>query len=268
MGAPGSAARSLAAASAGVLVNAAPAKEPAITGARSPETPAERQGHPGGAGHPAATAAISRHPVLNDPKNVGPAGHAHRVGEHHEADRADDLGSCGGWPWAVPSADTASAPKRDRRGTDGYAEHLIRPSAALSASRKVSEEDRLLSQLLEDRSMPQPSSPGDPGRVGREALPGGVDRHLCSPHGCGFLGPFRATGEGSARDGPRCRCGARGGAGEARPSRLEPGGADQESDASHRSQRHQDVFTPDQKREIITRLTNAMVEIEGENMRP
>ncbi|MCB0896572.1 MAG: tautomerase family protein [Nocardioidaceae bacterium] len=29
-----------------------------------------------------------------------------------------------------------------------------------------------------------------------------------------------------------------------------------------------DVFTPDQKREIITRLTNAMVEIEGENMRP
>ncbi len=29
-----------------------------------------------------------------------------------------------------------------------------------------------------------------------------------------------------------------------------------------------DVFTPDQKREIITRLTSALVEIEGENMRP
>lgn len=29
-----------------------------------------------------------------------------------------------------------------------------------------------------------------------------------------------------------------------------------------------DVFSPDQKREIITRLTDAMVEIEGENMRP
>lgn len=29
-----------------------------------------------------------------------------------------------------------------------------------------------------------------------------------------------------------------------------------------------DVFTPDQKREIITRLTDAMVEVEGENMRP
>jgi 4-oxalocrotonate tautomerase len=29
-----------------------------------------------------------------------------------------------------------------------------------------------------------------------------------------------------------------------------------------------DVFTPEQKREIITRLTDAMVEIEGENMRP
>ena len=30
----------------------------------------------------------------------------------------------------------------------------------------------------------------------------------------------------------------------------------------------QDVFTPDQKREIIERLTDAMVSIEGENMRP
>jgi 4-oxalocrotonate tautomerase len=29
-----------------------------------------------------------------------------------------------------------------------------------------------------------------------------------------------------------------------------------------------DVFTPEQKSEIITRLTAAMVEIEGENMRP
>lgn len=29
-----------------------------------------------------------------------------------------------------------------------------------------------------------------------------------------------------------------------------------------------DVFTPDQKRQIITRLTAALVEIEGENMRP
>ena len=29
----------------------------------------------------------------------------------------------------------------------------------------------------------------------------------------------------------------------------------------------EDVFTPDQKREIIERLTDAMVEIEGENMR-
>ncbi|GGN10569.1 MULTISPECIES: tautomerase family protein [Terrabacter] len=29
-----------------------------------------------------------------------------------------------------------------------------------------------------------------------------------------------------------------------------------------------DVFTPEQKREIITRLTDAMVEVEGENMRP
>ena len=29
----------------------------------------------------------------------------------------------------------------------------------------------------------------------------------------------------------------------------------------------QDVFTPDQKREIIERLTDAMVSIEGENMR-
>jgi 4-oxalocrotonate tautomerase len=29
-----------------------------------------------------------------------------------------------------------------------------------------------------------------------------------------------------------------------------------------------DVFSPDQKREIITRLTDALVEIEGENMRP
>jgi 4-oxalocrotonate tautomerase len=30
----------------------------------------------------------------------------------------------------------------------------------------------------------------------------------------------------------------------------------------------EDVFSPDQKREIITRLTDAMVAIEGENMRP
>lgn len=30
----------------------------------------------------------------------------------------------------------------------------------------------------------------------------------------------------------------------------------------------EDVFTPEQKREIITRLTEAMVGIEGENMRP
>lgn len=29
-----------------------------------------------------------------------------------------------------------------------------------------------------------------------------------------------------------------------------------------------DVFTPEQKREIITSLTDAMVRIEGENMRP
>lgn len=29
-----------------------------------------------------------------------------------------------------------------------------------------------------------------------------------------------------------------------------------------------DVFTPEQKREIITNLTDAMVGIEGENMRP
>jgi 4-oxalocrotonate tautomerase len=28
------------------------------------------------------------------------------------------------------------------------------------------------------------------------------------------------------------------------------------------------VFTPDQKREIVERLTDAMVSIEGENMRP
>jgi len=29
-----------------------------------------------------------------------------------------------------------------------------------------------------------------------------------------------------------------------------------------------DVFTPEQKRDIITRLTDALVTIEGENMRP
>lgn len=29
-----------------------------------------------------------------------------------------------------------------------------------------------------------------------------------------------------------------------------------------------DVFSPEQKREIITKLTDAMVEVEGENMRP
>ncbi len=30
----------------------------------------------------------------------------------------------------------------------------------------------------------------------------------------------------------------------------------------------EDVFTPDQKRQIVERLTEAMVTIEGENMRP
>lgn len=30
----------------------------------------------------------------------------------------------------------------------------------------------------------------------------------------------------------------------------------------------EDVFSPDQKREIIERLTDAMVEVEGESMRP
>ena len=30
----------------------------------------------------------------------------------------------------------------------------------------------------------------------------------------------------------------------------------------------EDVFTPQQKREMIEKLTEAMVEIEGENMRP
>ena len=30
----------------------------------------------------------------------------------------------------------------------------------------------------------------------------------------------------------------------------------------------EDVFTPDQKREIIERLTDAMVSIDGENLRP
>ena len=30
----------------------------------------------------------------------------------------------------------------------------------------------------------------------------------------------------------------------------------------------EDVFSSDQKREIIERLTDAMVEVEGENMRP
>ena len=30
----------------------------------------------------------------------------------------------------------------------------------------------------------------------------------------------------------------------------------------------EDVFTPEQKHQIITKLTNALVEIEGENMRP
>jgi 4-oxalocrotonate tautomerase len=29
-----------------------------------------------------------------------------------------------------------------------------------------------------------------------------------------------------------------------------------------------DVFTPDQRQQIVRRLTDAMVEIEGENMRP
>ncbi|HET7873203.1 MAG TPA: 4-oxalocrotonate tautomerase family protein [Terriglobales bacterium] len=30
----------------------------------------------------------------------------------------------------------------------------------------------------------------------------------------------------------------------------------------------EDVFTPDQKREIITKLTDAIVSVEGENLRP
>ncbi len=30
----------------------------------------------------------------------------------------------------------------------------------------------------------------------------------------------------------------------------------------------ENVFTPDQKQQIIRRLTDAMVEVEGENMRP
>lgn len=30
----------------------------------------------------------------------------------------------------------------------------------------------------------------------------------------------------------------------------------------------EEVFTPDQKREIITKLTDAMVSVEGENLRP
>ena len=30
----------------------------------------------------------------------------------------------------------------------------------------------------------------------------------------------------------------------------------------------ENVFTPEQKKEMITKLTDAMVEIEGENMRP
>jgi 4-oxalocrotonate tautomerase len=30
----------------------------------------------------------------------------------------------------------------------------------------------------------------------------------------------------------------------------------------------EDVFTPEQKREIVERLTDAMVSVEGENMRP
>lgn len=30
----------------------------------------------------------------------------------------------------------------------------------------------------------------------------------------------------------------------------------------------EEVFTPDQKKEIISKLTDAMVSIEGENMRP
>jgi 4-oxalocrotonate tautomerase len=30
----------------------------------------------------------------------------------------------------------------------------------------------------------------------------------------------------------------------------------------------EDVFTPEQKREIISRITETMVEIEGENLRP
>jgi 4-oxalocrotonate tautomerase len=30
----------------------------------------------------------------------------------------------------------------------------------------------------------------------------------------------------------------------------------------------ENVFTPEQKREMVQRLTDAMVEIEGENMRP
>ena len=30
----------------------------------------------------------------------------------------------------------------------------------------------------------------------------------------------------------------------------------------------EDVFTPEQKREVVERLTDAMVSVEGENMRP
>ena len=38
-------------------------------------------------------------------------------------------------------------------------------------------------------------------------------------------------------------------------------------DAAHSGWRHQDVFSKDQKRQMISKLTDAMVSIEGENMR-
>ena len=47
-----------------------------------------------------------------------------------------------------------------------------------------------------------------------------------------------------------------------------PNPATRRNHADHQCHAHRDVFTPDQKREIIERLTDAMVSIEGENMRP
>ena len=37
--------------------------------------------------------------------------------------------------------------------------------------------------------------------------------------------------------------------------------------AVHQRQAHQGVFTPEQKTQIVERLTDAMISIEGENMR-